>query len=353
MMKHTSNNIAKTVEFIVEELRRHIVFENDTHAFTISLWITGTYLMDNWGLYPKLYINSPERECGKTSLLCMIEAFANNARMAASITPSAFYRIIQSEGPTLLIDEADRTLRGNEELNGIINAGHTRRTAIKILSEPTPDGKWKSVEMSLWAPQVFAGIGTQADTLLSRSIKISMRRKMVSEKVAAAPLDYFEQQEDVRKSIKSWANQEGKSVAALDVSIPGIASDRVLDNWKPFFQIAASLRDDWPDRVLAAFNELEVNNKESNPLSEGAELLTDIQLLVESHKSTEIPAAELLSYLVMKQDSEWFQHNRGKSITQKWLSKMLQGYGVYTERRRHANVYEVEKLREAFARYLP
>ena len=352
-MKNSQATINQTFDFMVSELRRHIVFENETHPLAITLWIAGTYLMDNWVLYPKLYINSPERECGKTSLLCMIEAFACKARMAASITPSAFYRIIQSEGPTLLIDEADRTLRGNEELNGIINAGHTRRTAIKILSEPTPDGKWKSVEMSLWAPQVFAGIGTQADTLLSRSIKISMRRKMVSEKVAAAPVDYFEQQEDVRKSIKSWANQEGKSVAALDVSIPSIASDRALDNWKPLFQIAASLKDDWPDRVLAAFNELEVNNKESNPLSEGTELLTDIQLLIESHKSTEIPAAELLSYLVMKQDSEWFQHNRGKPITQKWLSRMLQGYGVYTERRRHANVYEVGKLQEAFARYLP
>jgi hypothetical protein len=352
-MKNSQATINQTFDFMVSELRRHIVFENETHPLAITLWIAGTYLMDNWVLYPKLYINSPERECGKTSLLCMIEAFACKARMAASITPSAFYRIIQSEGPTLLIDEADRTLRGNEELNGIINAGHTRRTAIKILSEPTPDGKWKSVEMSLWAPQVFAGIGTQADTLLSRSIKISMRRKMVSEKVAAAPVDYFEQQEDVRKSIKSWANQEGKSVADLDVSIPGIASDRALDNWKPLFQIAASLKDDWPDRVLAAFNELEVNNKESNPLSEGTELLTDIQLLIESHKSTEIPAAELLSYLVMKQDSEWFQHNRGKPITQKWLSRMLQGYGVYTERRRHANVYEVGKLQEAFARYLP
>ena len=353
-MEHSSNNITQTVSYIAEELSRHIVFENETHPDAIALWIVGTYLMDDWILYPKLYIHSPERECGKTSLLCMIEAFACNARMAASITPSAFNRIIESECPTLLIDEADRTLRGNEELNGIINAGHTKRTAIRILSEPTPDGKWKSVEMSLWAPQVFAGIGTQADTLLSRSIKISMRRKMVSEKVAAAPLDYFEKQEDLRKSIKSWANQEGKSVAALDVSIPGIASDRVLDNWKPLFQIAASLQDDWPDQVLAAFNELEVNNKESNPLSEGTELLTDIRLLIESHKSTEIPAAELLSYLVMKQDSEWFQHNySGKPITQKWLSRMLQGYGVYTERRRHANVYEVGKLQEAFARYLP
>ena len=103
MMKPSPDSITQTVEFIAEELRRHIVFENDPHAFTISLWITGTYLMDNWGLYPKLYINSPERECGKTSLLCMIEAFAFNARMAASITPSAFYRIIQSEGPTELL----------------------------------------------------------------------------------------------------------------------------------------------------------------------------------------------------------------------------------------------------------
>lgn len=107
------------------------------------------------------------------------------------------------------------------------------------------------------------------------------------------------------------------------------------------------------ERVLTAFAEMEVNDKESNPLSEGTELLTDIQFLIENHKSNEIPAAELLSYLVMKQDSEWFQHNRGKPITQKWLSRMLQGYGVYTERRRHANVYEVERLQEAFARYLP
>ena len=129
MMEHSPNNIISTVNIIAEELQRHIIFENETHHFAISLWVAGTYLMDDWGLYPKLYINSPERECGKTSLLCIIEAFACNARMAASITPSAFYRIIESEGPTLLIDEADRTLRGNEELNGIINAGHTKRTA--------------------------------------------------------------------------------------------------------------------------------------------------------------------------------------------------------------------------------
>ncbi len=353
MMEHSSNNITQTVNYIAEELRRHIIFENETHPDAIALWIVGTYLMDNWTLYPKLYISSPERECGKTSLLCLVEAFSHNARMAASITPAAFYRIIQSDQPTLLIDEADITIRGNDPLNGIINAGHTRRTAVVLRTEPTDDGKHKTIEISVWSPQAFAGIGTQKDTLLSRSIKIKMRRKMVTETVATTPIDYFEKNEELRQCLRSWADDEGKSLGQLEVRIPRTASDRVVDNWKPMFQIANFLGDDWPNRVQVAFNELEVNNKESNPLSEGTELLTDIRLLIESHKSTEIPAAELLSYLVMKQDSEWFQQNRGKPITQKWLSRMLQGYGVYTERRRHANVYEVEKLREAFARYLP
>ena len=180
-----------------------------------------------------------------------------------------------------------------------------------------------------------------------------MRRKMVAETVATAPIDYFEKNQELRQCLKSWADNEGKCLGQLEVNIPRTASDRVIDNWKPMFQIANSLGDDWPNRVRVAFNELEVSNKENNPLSEGTELLTDIRLFIESHNSTEVPAAELLSYLVMKQDSEWFQHNRGKPITQKWLSRILKGYGVYTERRRHANVYEVGKLQEAFARYLP
>jgi hypothetical protein len=78
-----------------------------------------------------------------------------------------------------------------------------------------------------------------------------------------------------------------------------------------------------------------------------------IQLLIENHKSNETPAAELLSYLEMKQNSECFQHNRGKTITQKWLSRILQGDRVYTEHKRHANVYAVATLQEAFASYTP
>ena len=163
---------------IASALRRYIIFASDNEPDAIALWSLGTYLMNVWQLWPKLYIYSPERECGKTSLLNAVEAFVKNAKVTGSITPSALYRIIETYKTTILIDEADRFVRENEELNGIINAGHTRRTATKILVEKTRDGGFEPREFSLWGPQVIAGIGGQADTLLSRSIKVGLRRKL-------------------------------------------------------------------------------------------------------------------------------------------------------------------------------
>ena len=118
-----------------DDLKSFVVFRHPEEADAVTLWCVGTYLMDVWQLFPKLLINSPERECGKTTLLLAIEALVENGMIASSITPAAIYRIIEEKRPTLLIDEADRFLKYSEELNGIINAGHTRRTATRIHCE--------------------------------------------------------------------------------------------------------------------------------------------------------------------------------------------------------------------------
>ena len=89
---------------IATALRRHIIFASEFEPDAIALWSLGTYLMNVWQLWPKLYIYSPERECGKTSLLNAVEAFVKNAKVTGSITPSALYRIIQTYQPTILID---------------------------------------------------------------------------------------------------------------------------------------------------------------------------------------------------------------------------------------------------------
>ena len=55
--------------------------------------------------------------------------------MASSITASSIFRIIDAHHPTLIIDEADSFMVGNEEMRGVINSSHRRRNAFVIRTE--------------------------------------------------------------------------------------------------------------------------------------------------------------------------------------------------------------------------
>ena len=61
--------------------------------------------------------------------------------MASSITPVAIYGYLQKDCPTPLIDEAVLIMKNNEELQTIVNSGHSRRGAIKILSVKAKNGE--------------------------------------------------------------------------------------------------------------------------------------------------------------------------------------------------------------------
>ena len=80
-----SDVLANKIEHLVKEF---VVFENEQEATAVTLWIIGTYLMDVWQLWPKLYIYSPEKECGKTRLLSVVEALSKDGRMASNISLS-------------------------------------------------------------------------------------------------------------------------------------------------------------------------------------------------------------------------------------------------------------------------
>ena len=91
------------------------------------------------------------------------------------------FRSVEKFHPTLLLDEAETFLKDCEELRGIINAGHTRKTAIVIR---TVGEKHEPRAFSTWCPKFLALIGRLPDTLTDRSIVIRMRRKTAGDAVA-------------------------------------------------------------------------------------------------------------------------------------------------------------------------
>ena len=345
-------NGASLLNEISQSLKNYVIFSQPEEADAITLWCAGTYLMDQWNIWPKLYIHSPERDCGKTTLLSVVEAIVKNGLIAANITPSSLYRIVELSQRTLCIDEADRFLGENPELNGLMNAGHTRRTATKLLTEAKKDGGFEVKEFSLWSAQVIAGIGSQADTLLSRSIKILLRRKTLDEKIHRMTYTHHDDRKHVRESLSQWANEKAEYISEIPEKRPEGASDRAQDNWTPLFIIADLVGEDWPEKAVAAFKKLEIDEKDDTDASVGVELLQDIKSIIDPMANDHIPARRLREALTGIPDGKWASFNYGKPISDRWLSKRLQEYKVKSTKLREHNVYWFVELKDAFNRYI-
>src|SRR4029077_14554307 len=104
---------------LVELLNRYIILPA-WDAETLALWIVHTYAFHLRDVTTYIGIESPEPRCGKTTLLSLLTELANRAVASSNISPPAFFRVIEDLSPTLLIDEVDTFLKGNDQLRGIL-----------------------------------------------------------------------------------------------------------------------------------------------------------------------------------------------------------------------------------------
>jgi putative DNA primase/helicase len=168
---------AALLEDLVVTFRRYAVLPKRADV-VLALWIMMTYLLDAITVAPILAITSPEKGCGKTTLLEIISRLARRVLSASNISSAALFRSIEKWGPTLLIDEADSFASKNDELRGVLNSGHTRQTAFVVRcigddSEPRI--------FSTWGCKAIAAIGKLPDTVIDRSIEIRLRRALPGE----------------------------------------------------------------------------------------------------------------------------------------------------------------------------
>ena len=144
--------------------------------------------------------------------------------------------MIEAAHPSLLIDEADRGLSDNQDLVAVLNAGHKRgATVLRTV------GDAKNCEVrafDCFAPVALAAIKTLADTILDRSIKISLVRATKAE--APAPFSEHTEAEatTLRRRIMRWAADNNTSIAARRPKLPSRLINRQADNWRPLAAIA-------------------------------------------------------------------------------------------------------------------
>src|SRR5688572_10480370 len=223
-------------------------------AETLALWVVHTYAFSLRQVTTYIGVVSPEKRCGKTTLLELLRRLANRAVAVANITPSALFRAIEETQPTLLIDEADTFLQGRDEIAGILNAGYRRDNAYVVRvadrkkrrkTEPMPKpafGEWtheradqspggtEFAQYSCWCPKVMAAIGRLPDTLADRCIVITMQRKTASERCERMRgLDATE----LRSRCAQFVREHQEEIGGAAPGLPASLNDRAADIWEP------------------------------------------------------------------------------------------------------------------------
>ncbi len=323
-------------------------------AETLALWSMFTHCFDASNIAPKLLIHSPEKRCGKSTLLEVLSELVWQPVLASNITSAVIFRIIESQGCTLMIDEADTFIKNNPEMTGIINSGHRKKTA--TVWRCTGDDHTPK-PFSSWAPTVIAMIGEPQDTIVDRSIKITMRRKRPEEKVARFIHHKAEAKlKELAQKAARWCSDNLDDLKDADPQMPDGLHDRAADNWRPLFAIAHLISPECAVLSRVAAIDLNQEKEEDNAASVSTLLLTHIQEILEMETEDKIRTRDLMIALLGLEDGPWLDWNHGRGISFHQVARLLRPFGISPKQLRfkHATArgYEKSQFKDAFTRYL-
>jgi putative DNA primase/helicase len=328
-------------------------------ADALALWVLHTWTLAAADASPILAVTSPEKRCGKTTVLIILQYLTKRSELVANISGAAIFRYVEQQQPTLLIDEADTFLSGSDEIRGILNSGHTRAGA-HVIRTVEINGDHVPKRFSTWAPKAVACIGRLSDTLTDRSIVIRMQRRTWDQKVERLRRRDNSAFRRLRAMALRWAQDIMPELNDVDTNdrthVPPELNDRAADNWRPLLAIADAGGGTWPARARVAARTLsgveDINSK-------GVLLLSDIRDAFRRGDAEAITTNSLINELTADPEKPWRTYHKGdKPLSQRGLGALLAPFGIASETvhvygQPDAKGYKRARFEDAWARYLP
>ena len=331
--------------------KRHVVM-TDEQASTVALWVMFTYIFEVLPQSPILLLTSASPRCGKTTLLDLIGGLVSRCMSTANISAAAIFRSIELAKPTLLIDEADTFLAANHEVAGVLNSGHTKRSAFTTRVEKVGD-QLIPKRFSTFCPKCVAMIDLpKSPALLDRCILVRLERAISTEQPEPLPYEIHEAYCDLRRRLVKWAEpflEEGLTLN-LDL-IPRGKNARAHGNWSVLATIAETAGEDVVLEIRRAAESLSDTDKFGEDLTRDmlgalAVVFTDqlkpdrfyeaLSNPTESLKGNAdlVASSQLVKRLNDFKHMSWADFNAGKGITERGLAKLLKPFGIAPQQAR-------------------
>lgn len=360
---------------VVKTIRR-FVFCTEHVAVAEAAWAMLTWMQDDLDLLPRMGGMAPAMRCGKSINLDVLTLLCFNPVYATSCSPSVLFRIVQDKRPTLLLDEVDTWLSvkgANEELRGVINAGHKRTGRVLRVNPDTLEPE----AFPCFAPAALAGIGRLPATINDRAIPCLLKRKLPGEQADRLLRKEVAGFKPLRARIHRWVTDNREAVRDAIQSgkcLPDLDNDRASEGWEPLLAVAKVVGGDWFKRMMTAAKALE--NDASNGDFGDDLLLADIREILKANAKPKfkrivnneptdwpgnghvvneqwIPAITLHAVLVESQEGDW------RDLTTRAMSDKLASFGIKAEPqrldgdgRKQTRCYPLGDMEDAIKRYL-
>ncbi|WP_329382948.1 DUF3631 domain-containing protein [Streptomyces sp. NBC_01351] len=342
-------------------IRRYVVMPSEEALTAATLWAAATHLQTVWQHAPRLAVVGPAKRCGKSRLLEVLIEAVHDPLITVNASAAAIFRSIgDANPPTLLVDEVDtifgsaKVAEKNEEMRGLLNAGHQRNRPTLRVSGPNHDVQ----KFSTFAMAALAGIGDLPDTIMDRSVVIRMRRRADAEKVTAWRYGRDDLKvRALRERLAAWLTSVRDEAIALEPKLP--VDDRAADTWEPLISVADLAGGRWPMIARTACKAM--TDYESGRDQDGGlkiRILTDIRKAFASvGNPTALRTADLLNFLNADPEAPWAEISSA-GLTPLKLRALLTDYGISSGNRRfpggnQAKGFTLAQFTDAWTRYCP
>jgi hypothetical protein len=341
-------------------LRRFVTaHKHVTHV--CAAWLLHAYAIDVFWTTPRLIVESPEPECGKSMLFDTMGFLLERPVTDVSTTPATLVRTLATRTPPFLLDECDKTIGRRDAaqsetlalLLAIANAGYRRgKTVSRCVGkdhEPT--------EFPTFAPMAFAGLNSKLDRAFrTRAISLWMDR--------AQPRQEFEWSEDLgdefaalRARLRAWCDAHADEIRTAKPDRPAWMRGRLAEIWVPLMKVAHVAGGPWPRRIREAAEELGAKRRPDDYDSSSVALLRATRDVFGDRDR--IHTHDVIDGLNEVEDAAWAKWNDGEGVRPiDFTNRVIKHFKLHHSksiqiRDRNRKGYEREWFEAAWARYAP
>ena len=334
---------ARVGEAVRAFLTRYVAL-GDAEADALTLWTIHTHAFAASETTPYIAVTSSGPGTGKTRCLETLELLVANPWLTGRVTGPALVRKVAAERPTLLLDETDALFTGHvrsqEVLRGVLNSGY------KLGGKASYAQGGGYVDLDVYCPKAFAGIGALPGTIADRSIPVVMRKR-----TAFQPVERLRRR-DVRGEARvprmlaaRFAATQLEKLKQARPEIPAALDDRAADVWEPLLAVAEALGGGWPERARRAALVLCQGRRDADTDGLAFELLAECRVVFDELGSDRLQTQTLLEWL---RDSGRFAELEGQPLDARLLADCLRGFGVAPRKVRFGRITAQGYLRREF-----